>query len=156
MMFVCLCNATIHRSPFICSWLKITKTQTHGVYVRCACIIRINIYIYIYVYIYWTVNLWNKAQGCISVKRHILPAIDMDLLPDTYNCGLRMHQECWERFPRHRLQWKQLSRHASRHVRHARVVMHVEIANPRWWGKRSRYSRCLRNPQFYVSSTRPM
>ena len=27
------------------------------------------------------------------------------------------------------------SQHASRHVRHARVVMHVRIANPRWWGK---------------------
>ena len=25
------------------------------------------------------------------------------------------------------------SRHASRHARHARAVMHVEIANPRWW-----------------------
>ena len=29
------------------------------------------------------------------------------------------------------------------HVRHARVVMHVGIANPRWRGKR------MRNPQFY-------
>ena len=24
----------------------------------------------------------------------------------------------------------------------------------RWWGKRSRYSRCMRNPQFYVSDKR--
>ena len=31
------------------------------------------------------------------------------------------------------------SRHASRHVRHARAVMHVRIANPRWRGKRSRF-----------------
>ena len=31
----------------------------------------------------------------------------------------------------------QRSRHASRHVRDARVVMHVGIANPRWRGKRS-------------------
>ena len=50
----------------------------------------------------------------------------------------------------------QRSRHASRHVRHARAVMHVGIANPRWWGKRSRHSRCMRNPQFCVSGKRPI
>ena len=41
--------------------------------------------------------------------------------------------------------------HASRHVRHARVVMHVRMANQRWQEKRSRHSRHMRNPQFYVS-----
>ena len=46
-------------------------------------------------------------------------------------------------------------RHASRHVRHARAVMHVGIANPRWRGKRSRHRR-TRNPQFYVSGKRPI
>ena len=40
------------------------------------------------------------------------------------------------------------SRLASRLVRHARAVMHVGIANPRWQGKRSRHSRRMRNPQF--------
>ena len=34
--------------------------------------------------------------------------------------------------------------------------MHVGIANPRWWGKRSRHSRCMRNRQFCVSGKRPM
>ena len=48
------------------------------------------------------------------------------------------------------------SRHASRHVRHARAVMHVGIDNPRWRGKRSRHSRRMRNPQFCVSGKRPM
>ena len=48
------------------------------------------------------------------------------------------------------------SRHASRHVRDARAVMHVGIANPRWRGKRSQNSRCMRNPQFYVSGKRSM
>ena len=48
------------------------------------------------------------------------------------------------------------SRHASRHVRHARVVMHVGIANPRWRGKRTRHCRRMRNPQFYVSGKIPM
>ena len=49
-------------------------------------------------------------------------SIAMDLLPDTQNCGLRMRQECRERFPRHR-------GHALRHVRDARAVMHAGIAN---------------------------
>ena len=41
-------------------------------------------------------------------------------------------------------------------ARASRIVMHVGIANPRWWGKRSRPSRCIRNPQFCVSGKRPM
>ena len=48
------------------------------------------------------------------------------------------------------------SRHASRHVRHAHVVIHVGIANPRWREKRPRHSRCTRNPQFYGSGKRPI
>ena len=50
----------------------------------------------------------------------------------------------------------QRSWHASRHVRHARAVMHVGIANPRWWWKRSRHSRRMLNPQFYVSGKGPL
>ena len=34
--------------------------------------------------------------------------------------------------------------------------MHVGIANPRWRGKRSRHSRRMRNPQFYLSGERSM
>ena len=48
------------------------------------------------------------------------------------------------------------SRHQSRHVRDAHALMHVGIANPRCRGKRSRHSRRMRNPQFYVSDKRPM
>ena len=48
------------------------------------------------------------------------------------------------------------SRHASRHVCDARAVMHVGIAKPRWRGKRSRHSRWMRNPHFYVSVKRPI
>ena len=48
------------------------------------------------------------------------------------------------------------SQHATRHVRHARAVMHVGIATPRWRGKRSRHSRRMHNSQFYVSVKRPM
>ena len=49
------------------------------------------------------------------------------------------------------------SRHASRHVRHARAVMHVGITNPQWRETRSRHSRHSRrmhNSQFYVSGER--
>ena len=51
------------------------------------------------------------------------------------------------------------SRHASRHVRDARAVMHVGIVNLRFplksvAGKRSRHSRRMRNPQFCVSGKR--
>ena len=48
------------------------------------------------------------------------------------------------------------SRHASRHVRHVRVVLPVGIAHPRWWGKRSRHSWRMRSPQFYISCKRPI
>ena len=48
------------------------------------------------------------------------------------------------------------SRHASRHVRDARAVMHVGIAKLQRRGKRSRHSRRMRNPKFYVSGKRPI
>ena len=50
----------------------------------------------------------------------------------------------------------QRSRHAPRHVRHARAVMHVGIANPGWRGKFSQHSRHMRNPQLHVSGNRPI
>ena len=46
--------------------------------------------------------------------------------------------------------------HASRHVRDARALMHVGVANPRWRWKCSRHSRRMRNPQFYVSGKGPI
>ena len=51
---------------------------------------------------------------------------------------------------------RQRSRHASRHVRDARAVIHVGIDNPRWRGKRSRHSRRMHNAPIYVSGKRPM
>ena len=69
-----------------------------------------------------------------------------------------MGRDCRERFPRHQLQRKpQVSYPGIHHgTCRARVVMHVGIANSRWWGKRSRHSRCIHNPRFYVSGKRPM
>ena len=48
------------------------------------------------------------------------------------------------------------SRHASRHVGHARAAMHIGIDNPQQRGKRSRHSRCMRKPEFYASGKRPI
>ena len=74
------------------------------------------------------------------------------------NCWLRMRRDCREGFPRNRLQGKPLvsdpGMHQS-HVRHARAVMHVGIANPRRQGKRSQ-SRHMGNLQFYVSGKWPI
>ena len=78
----------------------------------------------------------------------------MDLLQDTQNCGSRMHRKCRERFPHHRLRREPLVSDLGIH--HARAVMHVGIANPRWRGKRSRHSRRMRSQQFYVSVKRPI
>ena len=65
-----------------------------------------------------------------------------------------MRRKFRERFTRHRLQRKPLVSDPGMH--HAHAEMHVGIAEPRWRGKGSRYSRRMRNPQFYVSGKRPM
>ena len=62
-----------------------------------------------------------------------------------------MRRECRERFPpppisKETASWR--SRHASRHVRDARAVMHVGIAYLRWRGNRSRHSRRMRTRNF--------
>ena len=63
------------------------------------------------------------------------------------NCGLCMHRECRERFPRH-------------HGTHVPRCMPGSLIScflwSRWRGKRSRHSRRIRNPQFYVSGNWPM
>ena len=55
-----------------------------------------------------------------------------------------MRRECRERFsppPTSKEAASQRPRHASRHVRDARTVMHVGIAYPRWRGKGSRHAQ---------------
>ena len=51
---------------------------------------------------------------------------DMGLLPDMYKCGLGLRRECQESFPATTGKW---SRNASRHLRDARAVMHIGIAD---------------------------
>ena len=93
------------------------------------------------------------VQGTVSGlwKTVRIPTSRMGLLPDTENCRLRMRRECRERFPLQPISKESASyrsRHASRHVRHARAVMHVGIAYLRWRGKRSRHSRRMRTRNF--------
>ena len=54
---------------------------------------------------------------------HTLVYFPMGLLPDAYNCGLRMRRECRERFPSHRLQRKPLVSDPGMH--HGTCVTHV-------------------------------
>ena len=83
----------------------------------------------------------------------------MDLLPDTQNCGCACAGNAGNVFP---VTAGERSRHASRHVRHARAVRHAGIAQLAvsfefgGGGKRTRHSRRMRNLQFYVSGKRPM
>ena len=98
----------------------------------------------------------NPLRLLVYLFRNI---VLMGLLPDTYNCGLRMSRECWERFPRP-------PRVSDPDMHHGTCVTHVPWYMPgslasgfhwsRWRGKRSRHSRRMRNPQFYVSGKRPM
>ena len=53
----------------------------------------------------------------------------MGLLPDTRNCGCACAGDAGNVFP---ITAGERSRHASRHVRHARAVMHAGIANYRF------------------------
>ena len=101
----------------------------------------------------------QKANHVAYGRENDVSTTWMGLLPDTWNCGLRMRRECRERFPRHQLQRKPLVSNPGMH--HGTCVTHVP-----WCmsgsltcggrGKRSRHSRRMRNPQFYVSGKRPI
>ena len=87
------------------------------------------IYMYIYVYIcvkciisYWQGDHLCNLRG--KVTEHA-----MGLLPDTQNCGCACAGNAGNVFP---VTAGKRSRHASRHVRHARAVMHAGIANLRY------------------------
>ena len=85
----------------------------------------------------------------------------MGLLPDTLNCGLRMHLEWRKRFVRHRgLAISTCITTRGTCVTHLPWCVPESLINgvlwTRWRGKRSRHSRRLRNPQFCVSGKRPI
>ena len=75
-------------------------------------------------------SLWNdpSIEGGLDsafVLFIITRITSIGLLPDTYNCGLRMRmrRECRERFPRHRFQRKPLVSDPGMH--HGTCVTHV-------------------------------
>ena len=105
--------------------------------------------------------IWERFQ---PLKEDVMYAMyplnwtDHGPLTRYVNCGFRMRRECWERITCHQLQRKPLVSDPGMH--HGTCVAHVPwcmsgFANPRWRGKRSRHSRCMRSPQFYVSGKRP-
>ena len=52
------------------------------------------------------ISLTSLVNYITYMHEHRLPVTKlqvMGLLPDTENCGLRMSQECRERFPRHKV-----------------------------------------------------
>ena len=93
----------------------------------------------LFVWACWGWGIYRHRPLTTYVKLRVAHALGM---PGTFSPPPTSNETASER-----------SRHASRHVRHARAVMHVGISNPQWRGKRSRHSRCMRNPQFYVSGT---
>ena len=98
------------------------------------------------------VNQQNgNDSGVNSHKQLITALINVDLFTEVW-ASYQIHKitgyacvgKCRERFPRHGLQRKPICIYPS-----------MGITNPRWLGKRSRHSRCLRNPQCCVSGQRP-
>ena len=75
--------------------------------------------------------LMLKAVSCHKVAMFCMTlgcrlSEPMGLLPDTQNCGCACAGNAGNVFP---VTAGKRSRHASRHVRHARAVMHAGIAN---------------------------
>ena len=106
------------------------------------------------VFIIFQLNLWDLTLremfrflvGHEPLTRYVkLQVAHTPGMPGTFSPPLTSKETATER-----------SRHASRHVRHTRTVMHVGIANRRWWGQRSWHFWRMHNPQFYVSGKTPI
>ena len=76
-------------------------------------------------------KVFNKQSicQCFETPWHWRDTIAMGLLPDTQNCGCACAGNAGNVFP---VTACKRSRHASRHVREARAVMHAGIANYRF------------------------
>ena len=80
---------------------------------------------------YLTSEVWSWPDASITETTEI-GGHSMGLLPDTQNCGCACAGNAGNVFP---ATAGKRSRHASRHVRHARAVMHAGIANLRFPSK---------------------
>ena len=99
-------KACLHMHHFLCPW---KRPFLHGWYVH----VKSNA-------TFWT------ALGCSFCFEFDALSPCMGLLPDTQNCGCACAGNAGNVFP---VTAGKRSRHASRHVRHARAVMHAGIAN---------------------------
>ena len=73
----------------------------------------------------WYNSNYNDNDSRVGITEPLDMGI-IGLLPDTQNCGCTCAGNAGNVFPVTAGKW---SRHASRHVRHARAVMHAGIAN---------------------------
>ena len=107
----------------------------------------------------WNAPVLLETSVCIIHEMRYVMCKSMGLLPDPYNCGLRMRWECRERFPTTDL--KESARVSDPGMHHGTCVMHVPwcMSGSLTSGGGKNVpgsSRRMRNPQFYVSGKRPM
>ena len=105
---------------------------------------------------------WNQLPSLLSRQagrsrghnEFLRDRSGMGLLPDTKNYGLRTRRELRERFPRHH--GLAIPTCITAHAWCMPGSLTSRFLWSRWRRKRSRHSRLMRNPQFYVSGKRPM
>ena len=93
----------------------------------------------VFIMLYWTGTL-TCLHHTILNRNANQPVLIMGILPDTQNCGSRMHRECRERFPRHR----------GLAVPSCITVMRV-LTNVYWSGMWTRLSSSLFCHQIFIS-----
>ena len=123
-------SSCIWKHPLFCWWFSSkTEVKNNDYYVQ--------ILFYLLIFSHCFLKSNQISSGIIYLFLHILwkllfprsdtrPTQVMGLLPDTQNCGCACVGNAGNVFP---VTAVKRSRHASRHVRHARAVMHAGIAN---------------------------
>ena len=91
------------------------------------------------------VHLAQSITNWVLCNILLVSCFPMGILPDTKLLGLRMHRECRERSPHHRLRRKPLVSYPSMH--HGCMSGSLTRGGGE---KRSRHSRRMRNPYFSI------